>query len=86
MYGIDKNGKRVDITARSQLYGRCFESITIECIDDLKILQRVQGKLIRRKKIEKNSITFQIKAFSVESFKEEFIPKYGKLIGELFKK
>ncbi len=87
MYGIDKHGKRVEITAKSSLVGRSFHSITIECADDLKILPRVRGRLMWRGTHKKYpSITLQIKAFSVKSLKEKFIPKYGKLIGELFEK
>jgi 5,10-methylene-tetrahydrofolate dehydrogenase/methenyl tetrahydrofolate cyclohydrolase len=44
MCGIDKHGKHVEITAKSSLVGRSFHSITIECVDDLKILSRVQGR------------------------------------------
>lgn len=73
MYGVDKYGKRVEITARSSLVGRSFQSITIECIDDLKILPKVQGRLLYRRKAIHKSITFQIKAFSVESFKNKLI-------------
>jgi len=76
MYGIDKHGKRIEITARSSLVGRSFHSITIECVDDLKILPRVQGRLMWRCTRKKHpSITFQIKAFSINSFKEQFIGK-----------
>ncbi len=76
MYGIDKYGKRVEINARSSLVGRSFQSITIECVDDLKILPKVQSRLMWRGAHKKHSsITFQIKAFSINSFKEQFIGK-----------
>jgi len=64
MYGVDKYGKRVEITVRSSLVGRSFHSITIECVEDLKILPRIQWRLLWRHNQQKSnkSVIFNIPA------------------------
>lgn len=88
MYGIDKYGNRVEITARSTLVGRSFQSITIECMDDLKILPRIEGRLMWRYVHQKqpSSAIVEIKSFSAESLKKEFFPKHRDFFKNLFKK
>lgn len=88
MYGIDKYGKRVEITARSSLVGRSFHSITIECVDDLEILPKVQSRLMWRCVHQKqpSSTIVEIKSLSAESLKKEFFPKYRDFFRNLFEK
>lgn len=88
MYGIDKYGKRVEITGRSSLVGRSFQSITIECVDDLKILPKVQSRLMWRYVLKKqpSSAIVEIKSLSAESLKKEFFSKHRDFFRNLFKK
>lgn len=73
MFGIDKYGKRIKITARLSVAGHSFQSITLESMDDLKLLPLVQGRLMFRSVYQNppKSTTFQIKAFSAESFEKD---------------
>ncbi len=77
MYGVDKYGKRVEITVRSSLVGRSFHSITIECVEDLKILPRIQWRLLWRHNQQKSnkSVIFNIPAFSPSAFFKKYSDK-----------